>query len=303
MKTQSVSIFQGEQGTGKSFLLMFLIAYVFGKSLSLTIFQGEQLTAKFNSHMMGKLFVVLEEAVDLGNMKDISAFKGYIRSPSINIEYKGINVSESMDCCLNFMIATNNDYNSMFREAGERTANLNKVSDKYYRNTVYFKSMSDILNNFNAGCDIFHYLANMDITDFMVQDVPETYAKFAKKLDSANTFFKFLYHLHANDTDDSVDESYNNTNITDFIDLERPLDADDNGYMKIMKIHQAYIWMCEHEFNLFKGSKGVFSKDAIKPFCEEYLQPIEVKRGRREYLMTKQSITDALNKKFKTDKF
>ena len=306
IKTEAVSIFEGEQGTGKSFLMMFLMMYVFGKNLSLVIFQPEQLTNKFNSHLMGKLFIVLEEAVDLGNLKDISKFKGYVRAPVLNVEFKNMNVSESVECCMNFMIATNNDYNSMFREAGERTANLNKVSGKYYRNTVFFKEMSDILNNYEAGKDIFHYLANIDLTGFNIKEVPETDTKFNKKLESTNTFFKFLYHTYNNDIDDDEriddgDDHWIRTN--DSIDLERELTGNDLGYMKIMTIYRAYIDMCEHEFGLPKGAKGVFSKDAIKPFCEEYLQPIEPKAGRREYLMTKRSVGDALNSKFKTTQF
>lgn len=299
IKSESVSIFQGEQGVGKSFLLTFLMMYVFGKHLSLTIFQSEQLTNKFNSHLMGKLFIILEEAVDLGNLKDISKFKGYVRAPMLNVEFKNMDVQESVDCCMNFMIATNNDYNSMFRETGERTANLNKVNDKYYRNTTYFKQMSDIMNNYSAGCDIFHYLANKDLTGFNIRDVPETSEKFNKKLESTNTFFKFLYHLHCDDIDSRHEYDFDNQ----YIDLNRELGDGDNGYMKIMTIYNSYVQMCEHEFGLAKGSKGVFSKDTVRTLCEDFLDTIEPKKGRKEYLMTKDSVSKALNTKFKTDKF
>lgn len=299
IKSECVSIFHGQQGTGKSFLMSFLVKYVFGKHLSLTIFQSEQLINKFNSHLMGKLFIMLEEAIDLGNLKDISKFKGYIRSPMLNVEFKNMNVQESIDCCMNFYIATNNDYNSMFRESGERTANLNKVNDKYYRDTTYFKQMSDILNNYEAGCDIFHYLANKDLSNFNIKYVPETDTKFNKKIESSNSFFKFLYHLYCDDIDTRNEYDYENQ----YIDLNRELGNGDTGYMKIMNIYKSYISMCENEFGLAKISKGVFSKDTIKSFCEEYLDTIEPKKGRKEYLMTKESVSKALNMKFKTDKF
>lgn len=301
IKTESVSIFQGEQGTGKSFLMTFLMMYVFGKNLSLIIFQPEQLTNKFNSHLMGKLFIILEEAVDLGNLKDISKFKGYIRAPVLNVEFKNMNVSESVDCSMNFMIATNNSYNTMFREAGERTANLNKVNDKYHRNTKFFKEMSDILNNFEAGCDIFHFLANKDLSDFNIKDVPETDEKFNKKLESANTFFKFLYRLYMDDVDNQLtrdDEDYE----YNIIDLNRDVSGD-NGYLKIMEIYNAYMKMCDKEFSLPKGSKGVFSKDSVKIICEEIFDIIEPKKGRKEYLITKDSVAKVLNKHFKTNYF
>jgi hypothetical protein len=260
---------------------------------------------------MGKLFIVLEEAVDLGNLKDISKFKGYIRAPVLNVEFKGINVSESVDCSMNFMIATNNDYNSMFREAGERTANLNKVSDKYYRNTKFFQDMSDILNNYDAGKDIFHFLANRDISNFIIKDVPETDEKFSKKLESTNTFYKFLYHLYQDDIDhDDSSDSYefHHDGYTEIcnhsaIELSRELKDGDTGHMKIMSIYSAYLQMCKDEFGIDKGAKGVFSKDAIKQICEDCLPTIEPKKGRREYLMTKRSVGDALNTKFKTTKF
>lgn len=314
IKSESVSIFQGEQGTGKSFLLMFLMMYVFGKHLSLTIFQSEQLLNKFNSHLMGKLFIILEEAVDLGNLKDISKVKGYIRCPVLNIEFKGINVSESLECCMNFFIATNNDYNAMFRETGERTANYNHINDKYCRNTTFFKQMSDILNNFDAGKDIFHYLANIDLSSFNIKEVPETDDKFNKKLESTNSFFKFLHTLYCDDMDIKADDMYNSDDVeyerngnqvqSYPIDLNRTLVDLDDGYMKIMKIYNSYKWICKQEFGIQDGGKGMFSKNAIKQLLKEFVEAKpNTREGREEYLMTKKSIGDALNKKFNTTKF
>jgi len=305
IKTEAVSIFKAGQGVGKSFLLMFLMKYVFGKHLSITIYDQKQLTNKFNSHLMGKLFCILEEGVDLGNANDISMFKGMIRAPIINIEYKGINVFDAMDCCMNFFIATNNDYNRLLGESDERTANFNICNEKYKRNTKYFGEMSSILNNYKAGENIFHYLANMDISEFDVRDVPENEEKLRKKINASPSFIRFLYKLYKNDLDEdttgSIPWSDVNGNTGEIFSGIESL-TDEPKFMSIMTIMKNYSKVCETDFNAKPSSKtDIRDKYIDKYFIGENRN--EYKAGRWEFNINKDSVRYALNKHFDTTEF
>jgi hypothetical protein len=306
VKSGAVSIFKAGQGVGKSFLLMFLMKYVFGKHLSITIYDQKQLTNKFNSHLMGKLFCILEEGVDLGNPADIAMFKGMIRAPEINIEYKGVNVFDAVDCCMNFFIATNSDYNRLLGEADERTANFNICNEKYKRNTKYFGEMSEILNNYNAGEQIFHYLANIDLSDFDIRHVPENDEKLRKKINASPSFIRFLYKLYSNDIDETILSEFKAFSYK--LDFDKKEDdivdilTDDECFMKIMEIMNVYNKVCEVEFNTKSSSKT----DIKEKFMDKYFtdnNKNEYKKGRWEYNFTKQSIQNALNKHFDTNEF
>lgn len=302
IKTGAVSIFKAGQGIGKSFLLMFLMNYVFGKHLSITIYNHEQLISRFNSHLMAKLFCILEEGVDLGNTKDISMFKGLVRCPTINVEYKGINVSDCMDCCMNFFIATNNDYNRLLGESDERTANFNICNEKYKRNTKYFSKMNKILYNFDAGKHIFHYLMNKDISNFDIYTVPETCEKLSKKISASPSIIRYLYKLYKNEFDDGIEFSNDG-------DDDRKKDkinpdiisniGDSDKYYKTMEIYKAYKICCEEDLSCKASSK----EDVIKKYIHLYFTPKEYKTGRFEYNLNKRTLKDALNKWFDTEEF
>lgn len=295
IKTGAVSIFKAGQGVGKSFLLMFLMSYVFGKHLSITIYDKNQLTAKFNSHLMGKIFVILEEGVDLTSIGDISAFKGMTRCPTINIEYKGVNVEDTMDCCMNFYIATNSDYNRMFGESDERTANFNVCSEKYKVNVEFFHEMANILYNFDAGKHIFHYLANLDISDFKVQRVPEGDEKRRKKINSAPSFIRHLAKLHINDLDPELLEEFEIEGLKpNLISSISPLKSEDN-YIGIEKIMAEYRLMCDKEFSCTPMSKAIIKEN----YLTKYFQDIK----KRTYNFNKYTVAKALNAHFNTNKF
>jgi hypothetical protein len=299
IKTGAVSIFKAGQGVGKSFLLMFLMNYVFGKHLSITIYNHEQLISRFNSHLMGKLFCILEEGVDLGNTKDISMFKGLVRCPTINIEYKGINVSDCMDCCMNFFIATNNDYNRLLGESDERTANFNICSEKYKRDTKYFSDKNKILYNFEAGKHIFHYLINKDISKFDIYTVPETDEKLNKKINASPSIIRYLYKLYKNEIHDNLEFEVNNKN-DDKINLDIISDIGDKDVeYSTMQIYKAYKICCEADFSCKPASK----EDVIKKYISVYFEKNEYKTGRFKYTFNKTALKNALNKWFNTEEF
>lgn len=287
-KTEAISIYRGEQGVGKSFIMQFLMQYVIGQALSLSIFSPDQLLGRFNSHLAGKLFLLLEEAVDLGNPREMALLKGFVRSPTLLVEQKGLPIGLPVDCCMNFYACTNSDYSCMFREAGERTANLNEVSGIHKRDTAYFGHMSEVLNNYTAGCDIFHWLASMDIRDYNVRCVPETRAKADKKLESAPSFIRFLHRVLVDDLEQPV------------IDLSQ---VSDDHSLKIMSIHRMYASVCEDEFGMQERSRYISSKDAIKKLCSQLLPIVEHKRGRPEYVFTRASIAAALDRHFGCDSY
>jgi hypothetical protein len=319
-KSESVSIFKGGQGIGKSFLILFLMQYVFGKQLSTVIYSSELLTARFNSHLMGKLFVILEEGVDLANPKDINKFKGMIRCPTFLVEHKGINVSDLLDCCMNFFILTNLDFNKMLSERDERVINYNVCNEKYKRDTKHFKEVSEVLYNFEAGKSIFHYLMNMDLSDFNVREVPESNTKLEKKIDASPSFIRYLYMLYKNKFEDDIEDcnlfQYKENSIPFYRNDEEekrmkeekeknkllPKEEVMDNFVKISTIMSAYKEACDNLFLCKMTGRETIKKQFLLE-GKKLFEAQEYKSGQYEYKINSETVKAALNKYFECTEF
>ncbi len=295
IKSQAVSIFKGGQGIGKSVLLEFLTKYVFGEHLSITIYSKEQLISRFNSHLSGKLMVVLEEGVDLADANSVNTFKGMIRCPSINVEVKGSEIV-SMPCNLNFFIATNNDYNRLFSERDERVANYNVVSEKYKGNKDFFREAVELLYSFEAGKAVFHYLVNKDLTGFNVRKVPQTDAKLEKKISSSPSFIKFMYDMYQEQLDARMVQTKINGGDTPGVPSINE-DGFDCNLVALMGYYKQY---CEYhgEMAMVKQSK---IRDELLPLMKGFTG--RCSKGRPRYTICKESLSVFLNGYFEVDSF
>jgi len=95
-KTESILIFNGDEGCGKSLIMDWIIDKIFG-NLALTMTGCEKLTRNFNSHLSGKLLVCLEEMMGSGDRQsqkvDLNRIKHLCTSTKMDSERKGIDLS------------------------------------------------------------------------------------------------------------------------------------------------------------------------------------------------------------------
>lgn len=193
-KTGTVPLIKGTQGCGKNLPYNVFQRYVMNPSLSITCPDMEKLFSRFNGARMGKILVVLDEAVDSRDRRMNNKMKNFITDKRIQIEAKGKDIVEVSDFS-NYVIITNNDFASIIEKNDRRyiclVASDHRVGDK-----AYFKTMVGKLLNVEAGCHIFHWLLRRNISDFDVRDLPKT--EYKKELSARQTdnVVKWLIDMH-----------------------------------------------------------------------------------------------------------
>ncbi|GMF35823.1 unnamed protein product [Phytophthora lilii] len=164
----------------------------------------ERITARFNSIRQSKLSIVLDEAFDSNNRSMNNQMKSYITDDRTQIERKGLETIEVNDYA-NYVILTNNDFGSII-EANDRRYMCLVASECRVGDEKYFDHYFDTLANIDAGRDIFHYLARVDLTGFKPQSFPLTKYKKELKAKQTNNVVKWLLNMHETLSDEADDE-------------------------------------------------------------------------------------------------
>lgn len=251
-KNTSCLYLRGPRRIGKSWLCVFIRDYVIGQALSLETGSGP-LINKFNTSLMGKLFVYFEE---LENMNDgewnklNSTLKRQVTSERICIEGKGENVIETKNNN-NYMILTNND--CLKDDDGDRYVNLD-INTKYKGDDDYFIALGEKVYNDEVGRAFFCYLLELDTKGFKPQKPPMTKNKMdamVKRLDGVYEFLK-TYHVLPNvEIDKTVSDLY--------IDYKGSVEGKRRPYGK----HEFVRKMREININYYKSNKSLRYKVSI----------------------------------------
>jgi phage/plasmid-associated DNA primase len=131
-------ILLSSQGTGKGTLSEFL-SDLFGRAHSLTTASQDSLLGKHNDHLLGRLFVFLDEATFGGDHRAGDKLKQMINAPNIEIEPK-FQSRFSIVNRLHFMIASNSS-KSVPLNTDDRRWHVLEVSDKMKNNRAYFGAL------------------------------------------------------------------------------------------------------------------------------------------------------------------
>ena len=205
-KTESVPLIKGRQGCGKNICFNVFQRYVLNPSLSIVCPDMEKLFTRFNSARLGKLLIVLDEAVDSGDRKMNNKMKNFITEERVQIENKGKDIIEVSDFS-NYAVITNNDFSSIIEKNDRRylcmVASEHKVGDR-----EYFNDMAKSLLNVNAGNHIFHWLLRRDLTNFDSRSLPQTAYKKELAAKQTNNVVKWLLYKYENFVDSDINDEF-----------------------------------------------------------------------------------------------
>ena len=165
----------GVEGTGKSIITTdFLIGHVYGEHLGLSVNGVDRILAKFNSILVGKMFVVVEEA-NPGSEKTVqsvfNSLKDMVTNKMINIEKKGKDTVQTTDVA---SYALNSNYSgSMSITKNNRRWFINQVDSKFQRNEAYFTCLRESILKQETGDAFYTYARNY--TDVVsLENIPVT---------------------------------------------------------------------------------------------------------------------------------
>ncbi|GMF60655.1 unnamed protein product [Phytophthora fragariaefolia] len=200
VKTKMVPLIKGTQGCGKNSAFDIFHRFVIGPQSSLVCPSMERITARFNSIRQSKRSIVLDEAFDSNNRSMNNQMKSYITDDRTQIERKGLETIEVSEYA-NYVILTNNDFGSII-EANDRRYMCLVASESRVGDEKYFDHYFDTLANLDAGRDIFHYHARVDLTRFKPQAFPLTKYMKEIKTKQTNNVVKWLLDMHEKRSDE-----------------------------------------------------------------------------------------------------
>jgi hypothetical protein len=195
IKTDTIIIYKGAQGSGKSIIIDFIAKKIIGDDYSvLTANPERHLLGNFNSSLLNKVFAVCNE---VGNdMRPlIDKLKDLATTPNIIIEKKGKEPIGNPNY-ININMTTNNN-NPIDIQADDRRICWLNCNSCFIGNVEYFNKLADCLNDDKIISSFYHYLkeeVEITISNFQVSR-PITKEYEAIKRMNAPNYIKFLIDL------------------------------------------------------------------------------------------------------------
>lgn len=178
-KVPTAIILKSEQGGGKNIIFDWLNNFVIGNGLGTTISNIDKISAKFNSTLVNKMFMVINEAVAGENKRaDSKAYevmKSLITDMTQHLEYKGKDPIEFKSFC-RYMFGTNKIRPVVIEEGCRRYFVLEfKKPEEDYEN--YMRTLRSTLNQESAD-HFYSYLMSIDLMGWdATTKLPMTEAK------------------------------------------------------------------------------------------------------------------------------
>ena len=270
------------EGTGKSIILDFIIRYVIGEDLGLSTARAQQLM-KFNSQLMGKILVCLEElpTASKSEWHSVSDYlKDLITGSKMDIEKKFADCVQTVNL-ISLIILTNNENTIKFGKDARRYFMCDVSHDKV-GNTSYFMNLVNACNNKEVGEAFFMFLLERyeATKDFNPSECPMTNAKLEMKQHNISPVLEYIKKEYVakrqglmdssikhgmikyNDLKDKINQTYqlnmNTYNFTIALNKDIPI-------VKIVKYGAANVkhiaQIKEKDLMAFYKKKGFWSDD------------------------------------------
>lgn len=183
-------VFQGRQGTGKSFLYKFM-SNLIGAGHTMLITDMDVYMQKFNEDQSMAILKVFEEVRAKGDhFMNNDRLKADITKDKLRVEIKGGSIFEIRHCARYWMLTNHRD--PLHLEADDRRYVFHSVSDAHANNWDYFAPIVAELENWDYIRACFEYFAELPYEERFVMNAITTSYKVEQKLESLNLPLKFM---------------------------------------------------------------------------------------------------------------
>jgi len=208
IKTETCIVLSGQEGIGKNIIIDIIKNSVLGAKYILEVPDMAVLTQRFNTALENKLLTVLNEAASVvsSEMKNQDILKDLITEKSRLIEPKG-KASYRINDRNNYICFSNNEY--VIKSSTEmRRFVLLRGSNHFIGNTEHFTELLKDFSERDAGIHLYHYLMNIDISNFKPQrDFPSTEMKDDLRAEAICKVDKFIIDIingHQTNIEDDI---------------------------------------------------------------------------------------------------
>jgi hypothetical protein len=174
-----ITLISDNEQVGKGIIVEWILREIIGLSNSGKTGEFENITGRFNSFIMNKIMIALDEMNDNEAYKNgsFNKFKTYITDEIQTVEIKGIDEKIRIKNHVNYICMTNQAGAIKISTGDKRIAVFN-CSDKYSGNRNYFNQLYQCLQNNKSPDLFFTFLYNLPI-DILIdpRDIPNNQAK------------------------------------------------------------------------------------------------------------------------------
>src|SRR6185369_6442009 len=167
-------VMRGNQGTGKGHFADFMVGQCFHAQQYLHLVGANQLTAEFNEHFSGKVFVFGDETCWGGEKQAAEKLKGLITEDTILIHRKFLKAVEEPSA-LHIVMASNSEWPVAIPKDDRRFLVLD-VAEAKQQDQVYFAALREELRN-GGRAAMLHDLLAYSIDEAALRMPPDTDAK------------------------------------------------------------------------------------------------------------------------------
>lgn len=186
------------QGTGKNTIIDFIGEKVIGEIFYNYTNNWEQFTSKFNSDMETCLLQCMDELSSSGaQFKEFNRLKSVLSQKTRRLELKRVNPIQVNDYT-RYVFCSNNYSNIVKVEAGDRRWFILNSDNSLANDTDYFDNFYKNVFNVVNGKHFYHYLANLDLSNWNYRKIPMTELKQSLMEKSLPQFLIFLISYYAN---------------------------------------------------------------------------------------------------------
>lgn len=214
-------VLHGKQGTGKGTFTE-VIEYLVGKRNYASDVRTKDLMGSFNSAVLNKICVNVNEATFSGNHEQVENMKKYITEREIIGEQKGREAVHYPNYA-RYVISTNN-VKWGHLDSDDRRFMIYEPSDKYKSNAEYYDAIRNDLYENGGINNLLDHLMNVDISAFDTRRFP---AQRERGLDTLNESLKrdsglhFLYDLASMGSIESMGVDIECGNRVNFTELHK----------------------------------------------------------------------------------
>jgi len=185
-----VVFYSKEEGVGKSLLLLFFQRHVFGEQHVKHLQTTRSILGNFNTATEGKLLTIINECKQDGaSILDNEQFKSLITDQDCDVNAK-FQAERSIKNYNKYMMFSNNKY--CCRVGKGRRYALAECSDAHVGDAAYFKGLCDQIMNDEVGRKYFQWLSQLDLSEFVMSDIPESQLKVDVRRDQMPSALKHV---------------------------------------------------------------------------------------------------------------
>jgi hypothetical protein len=186
-KPGTAVVLTGAQGIGKS-TLVGMLKHLFGNH-AIVLPSAELLTRNFNSHLMSRALVAIEETPI--KPRDANLVKQIITADRIVCEPKGVDPFE-VDNHLHLIISTNERF-AVPAQHDERRYGVFQVSDRQKENTEYFGKRRAWFYKQGGAEVVLHFLQQYDYSGVDLRTAPRTRGLAEQKIANLGPIDRMIY--------------------------------------------------------------------------------------------------------------